>query len=67
MYGEEDPRWKQGRVLYGLTDSKLGRFRIGPDGRLAAFSERSLGSFYHGREVEQLARDLEPRTSPERR
>jgi hypothetical protein len=67
VYGEEDPRWQQGRVLYGLTDSKLGRFRIGPDGRLAAFSERSLGSFYHGREVEQLARDLEPRTSPERR
>ncbi|HWM93967.1 MAG TPA: hypothetical protein VN493_24630 [Thermoanaerobaculia bacterium] len=67
VYGEEDPRWQEGRVFYGLTDSKLGRFRIDPEGRLTAFSERSLGSFYHGRKVELLARDLEQHAAERRR
>lgn len=46
-----------GQARYS-TDSRLGRLKIKPDGKLAAFTTRDVGGLFGGQSVEQLEKDL---------
>jgi hypothetical protein len=40
------------------TDSRRGRFLIGPDNKLIAFTTKGLGAFYDGQNLHQLEQDI---------
>lgn len=46
-----------GQARYS-TDSRMGRFLIGPDNRLTAFTTKGLGGIYSGQDIGQLERDI---------
>ena len=46
-----------GQVRYS-TDSRMGRFLIGPDNTLTAFTTKGLGGIYGGQDVGQLEQDI---------